>query len=378
MPQPKINAFRLMRASNRIASLSAGLVVVCAHAIAAGTNLLPGLMFQDGPEMLPGRLLFVYAKDWPNEGTSTVRANVYSLDLKTKQLRSLVETPPLRGWGFHPAPAGDAFSLEFGYFTPEETNVIVWVENGRFSRLVSLPARLEYQQFAGTHAAFRVSLWDGTNVLRRIIDYDAQNERMRTLELTNASKWEYQEYELPIGTGSTSSGILEFKYVTFGKHLTGGVDYKKGIYSYDVQTGEINWAREAGFGAGLSLDDTRYDGQYMFFADHFPSDCNDRTVGRKLVLSQLSEFNAREVDPKGKQFKVLARFPKEVDLWTLSPCRRYALAKRDELVSRDSGRVTSTYFLVDLVSGKYRVFLRDETARRTKNVMDYVYWVAAP
>ena len=357
-------------------SLLTGLLVGCLQALGAEVKLLPGVTFYDGSEALGGRLLFVYANDWPNTATSAVPATVYSLDLRTRQIHSLLKTPPLRGWGFHPAPAGDAFSLEFGYVTTKETNVIVWLQSGRLSRQVSLPDRPEYQEFVGTHAAFRVSLWDGTNLLRRIIDYDAENERTRTLELTNASKWEYQGYELPVGTRSRSSEWLEFRYVTFGKQLAQGMEYRNGIYGYNVQTGETRWVHEGAFWSDTG--DKNGKGEYVFFIDRFPSDLNDKTRGRKLVLSQLTEFEAGQKDPKGKLFKRLSRFPWVVDLWSFSPCRRYALAKRDELVSRDSGRVVSTYFLVDLVSGKYRLFLKDETARRTQNVMDYVYWVGTP
>lgn len=83
-------------------------------------------------------------------------------------------------------------------------------------------------------------------------------------------------------------------------------------------------------------------------------------------------------DPRGKQFTVLARFPWAVELWPYSPCRRYILAKREEVVSKRLGTVTRTYYLVDLDSGKYRLFLKDETERTTLNGMDNVHWVAGP
>jgi hypothetical protein len=84
-----------MKTFCRFATLITALAVASACAYGGETNVLPGVVFCDGPEALPGRLLFVYARNCQNLGTSTVPATVYSLDLKTKQLRSLVQTPPL-------------------------------------------------------------------------------------------------------------------------------------------------------------------------------------------------------------------------------------------------------------------------------------------
>ena len=73
--------------------------------------------------------------------------------------------------------------------------------------------------------------------------------------------------------------------------------------------------------------------------------------------------------------EVVTRFPWTVEWCGLSPCRRYALVFREMPVSEL--RTAVTYYLVDLTSGKRRVLLRDESARRGGQ-MSYVHWVGGP
>src|SRR5436309_1841310 len=111
-------------------------------------------------------------------------------------------------------------------------------------------------------------------------------------------------------------------------------------------------------------------------------------VLRLKISARLSQSEAERRDRTAGDVKVLhtfSRFPKlrggTYWLQQLTPDRRYALVRLSEPTARKSGVLpgwANTYFLVDLSTGKTRVFLKDETERQTLRSISTVRWVTGP
>jgi hypothetical protein len=103
--------------------------------------------------------------------------------------------------------------------------------------------------------------------------------------------------------------------------------------------------------------------------------------GLKLVSSPWPDMEAEEKDPSAKRSKTLKRFSwlrgASYCLAQMSPCKRYAFVRQDEQFWRKSDELAmiSTYFVVEASTGKTRVLLKDEVARKTGGSSSLIWWV---
>ncbi|HEV2210659.1 MAG TPA: hypothetical protein VG167_17935 [Verrucomicrobiae bacterium] len=302
------------------------------HANFTETGLPPGLVFNPGTEPLTGQLVFLYLSNaWALERPLAQRkapATVCSIDLCAKRVRLVVETPPVFTCALFAAPDGAALCVEycdsltrdaFASYGPA-TNALLYFEPKRLQRIVHLPAVPDERLFVGSNVFFKVHVGDPANYATRIVRCDPEN----TVTLEDSA-----------GAPNWSS-----------------FEYRK-----------------------------RSDGQYVFFADRFRSEWNDPDSGRNLVVSPWTASWARIEDPRGKRLKRLARFRRRVLLDYMSPCHRYALMRRSAPAKGKVGELgggVSTYYLIDLFTGKYRVLIEDAVANETHNYISYMVWVGEP
>jgi hypothetical protein len=333
-------------------------------------ELLPGLTYYPGPETLCGELVFLVQHDYTVRTNSSAAASVYGLRFGKPELRKITD-----------APAGLFLTSENGtlFCSVSDSNVFVYLAAGEARRAVILEAPPAETSLADGHAFFVVESVTGT----RLLDYDAQAGRLAHVELSGASRWQYEHYDrvhFPPGTAQT----VHFYYKGYGRKLSAGTDYADGFYTLNLST------RDVGFYASLTRDndDPRYtwraaNGHYIFFdGSGAPAE------GFRLVSSPRSDFDTKLRDPQGKDVSLLHNFSKlpAVNhgmylLAQMSPDARFALVRLQKPALRKSGMLpgfVNTYYLVDALSGKTRVLLRDEMERKTISSISSVHWVGNP
>jgi hypothetical protein len=300
-------------------------------------------------------------------------ARVFSYELRSGRLNMLAETPPQRVNRLIPAADGRSFCVEYGGYG-RQANVMVYLDRPRLQRIVELPSQLESVVFAGAQVFLEVSAVGEENG-HRILHYSVGTDRKEFLELRDASRWEFETYQLPVGLRSLPNEVLRFEYRTVGKRLRDGVDYASGIYRFDITTGESKWAGADQRSSDHVASERARDGRFVFFADRYASDWNDPLSGRKLVSSQWDPLESGIEDPKGQRLSELVRFPWPATKVQMSPCGRFVLIRRTEVRSKSKGKVRLTYYAVDLARRSYQRLLRDETKLFSSHAMGDVYWV---
>ena len=100
-----------------------------------------------------------------------------------------------------------------------------------------------------------------TNGLR-ILHYDIDRDSKSLLDLSGASTWQYQSYKNMCFL-KTATNLLYFEYKAFGKGLRDGRDYPSGHYSYNLQTGKIEFVADR---IRTPVADVAANGRYIFFA----------------------------------------------------------------------------------------------------------------
>jgi hypothetical protein len=96
---------------------------------AASTNLLPGIIYHDGPEKLTGKLVFLVQHDYTVETNCESAASVYEFDLQKKRFSKIINSPVGQ---FDISPEGNAFCTIFwkgNFGMGKDTNVFVFSEN---------------------------------------------------------------------------------------------------------------------------------------------------------------------------------------------------------------------------------------------------------
>ena len=190
----------------------------------------------------------------------------------------------------------------------------------------------------------------------KLVDYDIAKDRTQNIELPDVSKWGIQGYDM-INAQPGQTNILHFHYIGIGKRLAEGKDYPDGIYSLDINTGNIRPFMVEPL--AVDRDNEGYwfkafDGNYISFS----GGVNAPFDGFKLVSTDWNYVGSDEItsDDKDKKIKILHKFSKlqaAFNLIQTSPDLHYAWVK--------SG-YTGTYYLVDVTTGKTRVLLKTDSS----------------
>ena len=158
-----------------------------------------------------------------------------------------------------------------------------------------------------------------------------------------------------------------------------GRDYETGIYSLDIGSGAIQWFCKS----EARKDDSNwiwqtFDNRSLYFEGE------EAHRGFKLVSCPMRPDKELKEAPKKTDVQVVhafSKFPAALEekyvLQGMSPSGRYAFVRLGKNISRSRfsfGRV-ETYYLVDVATGKTRVLLADEVARKTEGAMSGVFWV---
>jgi hypothetical protein len=124
-------------------------------------------------------------------------------------------------------------------------------------------------------------------------------------------------------------------------------------------------------------------GHYIFFEGN-----GAPAEGFRLVSSPRDDFGTNLRDPQRKDVTLLHNFSKLPTvnrgmylLAQMSPDGYLALVRLQEPIWRNSGMLpgfVNTYYIVDAISGKTRVLLKDEMERKTISSMSSVHWVGGP
>lgn len=359
--------------------------ITASAACLGATNLMPGLIYYEGPEKLTGKLAFLHTPKAelfirlggpPLERMPPVpTVSICVFDLATKQLGRLAECPSghlfvdNQGETFCVVQPG---RMAAGVY---ETTAFVYSASTRRQRMLSFKGDYNFAVVAKGHVFLELQKCDEKEGRgnREIVHYEAATEQVRKVELPDASRWEYQDYtgiHLPHGQG----GELHFTYRAFGERLANGVDYQSGAYAYDMHTRAIRPLAEDRDDPAHYL--RAFDGCYVFFDRPDP-----RVRVFKLVSSSVDQFELALRGRDKAKIRVLHTFPKVGPLQPaayvldgLSPCLRYALVRFIEDRPFEV-RQRNTYYLVDLSNGNTRVLLKDEVSFKTEGQVSWLRWV---
>jgi len=293
--------------------LAGCLVALAVLPMRAHTNLLTGLLYYDPPATLQGRLMFLYSAD----GYWSSNAKIYEFDLVSRSLRFLTESP---GGDFDVAKDGQTFCVRYGSvngFGLFITNAFIHSVRLQQSRVLTFQQRPAKVTFMDDHVCFHFD--------RHVCDYS-----MRT-------------------------GLLNQRVSPSGRTGERGEDNPRADAADDFHP--------FGFRAR--------DGSWLFFQGG-----DGALQGNRLVLSPVNEFDTQYEDPKGKNVRVLKRFPKlcrgSYNLDQLSPCGRYALVRRS-LPSGDAWG--NTYYVVNIESGQTQVLIEDKACSLPGTRISLIHWV---
>ena len=327
------------------------------------TELLPGLTYYDGPEKLTGKLIFLLQHNKPKNEfdvtiNSPIAASIYEFDLQRKTLNKVTDSPNGR---FIPSQDGDAFCVIYSsgqWHQHSDTNVFIYSESLGLSRTIRFDSPPGMTVVTAGHVFFEL----GERNHNKLVDYDIAKDRTQNIELPDVSKREIQGYEM-IHAQPGQTNILHFHYTGIGKRLAEGKDYPDGIYSLDINTGNIRPFMVKP--PVIDSDDESYwfkafDGNFISFSGGNGAPFN----GFKLVSTDWYYVGSDEItsDDKDKKIKILHTFFKlqatfnsagAYHLIQTSPDLHYAWVK--------SG-YTGTYYLVDVTTGKTRVLLKTDSS----------------
>ncbi len=299
-----------------------GLAASLFSALAGTTNLLPGVTFHDGPEELPGNLVFLIGRETGRLGQGTNPAAIYQFNVQKRELRKVCDAPG--GWF---VPSRDGRSLFSVYYSTNYAaaspvhNVFLYSDEPKLSRTLTLPAAPSPTLLTGGHAYFGIHSYEADRSVDYVIDYD------------------------PV------------------------IDAKRVV---STQESPLNGPE------ALGVNFRSADGRFVFFQGR------DAPIhGTRLVSSPRTVFETRNDDAERKDVSVLKEFPPvkggQYTLWQMSPCRRYALVRLStpsrSLFASSRGGYQNNYFLVVLSTGKTRTLLEDQTVEKAKGSMSEVWWV---
>jgi hypothetical protein len=309
------------------------MVTVVLHA--SSIDLLPGIIFYDGPEKLTGKLVFLVQHDYTVETNRENTASVYEFDLRKKQLRKLTDSPVGQ---MSVSPSGDLLSVISGTGRiGSDTNLFVYSITSKSNQRTNVESSPQ-----------GMFISDG-NVFLKLQGYNFPDAGYYLVTNGNATETKLLEYnfdrnQLKVGDFST-----EWK-----NHQLSGEDFKA------------------------------FDGSYIFF-EGFDAPID----GLKLVRSPWDFMDYKEQDPKREttkvlhEFSVFSIFSRTHELLQLSPDGHFALIRSIEPITHRKfsewpGSAT-TFYLVDVATGKTRVLFENKTETATKSSLwnGFIYWVGA-
>lgn len=303
---------------------------------AASTNLLPGIIYHDGPEKLTGKLVFLVQHDYTVETNCESAASVYEFDLQKKRFSKIINSPVGQ---FDISPEGNAFCTIFwkgNFGMGKDTNVFVFSENSKSSYWTNVESSPQGMFVADN----RIFL------------------KLQGYNFPSAG------YYLVTNGNATETKLIEYN---FEKN--------------QLRTGDfsVQWQNHESSGRNFKA----FDGRYVFFeGKDAPID------GLTLVSSPWDFRDFEEQGPKGENAKVLHRFStlsilsSTHELLQLSPDRHFALVRSIEPISHRKfpewpGGSTTTFYLIDVSTGKTRVLLENKTETTTHSSLwnGFINWV---
>jgi hypothetical protein len=357
------------------------LLSACATQPPETTNLMPGLAYYEGPEVLTGKLVFLQSQKLEEHMNNATAATIYEYDLARKALQRVTDAP---SGTLFTSEDGNTFCVTccFGSFRNENiTNVFIYSRSMQRARILSLDASPQDVLIVGSHVFFTVYTLDLVHdtTVTKLCDYDMTLGEKRFVELPGVSRWQNVHYDR-ISVPSGQTNVMYFHYVGVGKRLGDGVDYANGDYIYDIATGNIESVSKRPNNAPYLPDFRTFDGHYVFFEGG-----GAPIEGFELVSSPLDNFDTREDDPKGEHVKRLHSFARKMAshgedyfLAGISPCGHYALVTFMYPIALRSSIIPGwgkTYYLVDVSTGHTRVFLTDEVESKTEGCISQIRWV---
>jgi hypothetical protein len=359
-----------------------GLIVLLAYGktcdLQGANSSIPGLAFHSPPQTLAGKLAFHLHHDAESETNGATAGAIFEFDLARNRLRKVTDSPT---GVFFASRNGDAVCVVYrpGHrFQSDPTNVFVYSHQLERSTIFQLPVQPQRTVFAGGNILFEIEIGRHT----RIRGVEIGSAREFLIELPDASQWEYQVYDR-IHAPRALTNVIHFTYRGFGKPLGEGRNYKRGVYSWNAQTGDIQWVADS----TEDRDDEAfyfrtYDDRYIFFEGR------DAPIhGFKLVSAPWDDFEHGYKDGRGKakEVKTVTTFSRTAamggGIYTLdqiSPCGRYALVRFSEGTRRKTGMLPGTvhtYYIVDVDTGEKHLLLKDEIQKQTKGFLSQVWWV---
>ncbi len=344
----------------------------------AATILLPGVTYYKGSEDLSGKLAFQVWEDSSRKTNSETSASIYEFDLARHSLREVTKSPK----GLFIA-ANEVFCVIHwteNWFAgssvqTKDTNVFIYSERLRQPRRTNLRKKPNKTVIVNDHVFFELEATNGT----RLVDFDLGRGQKQILELTNASRWLYEDYgNLHEPSGQTNT--LHFHYNHLGKRLVEGIDYRPGVYTYDVHTGSLQWFGElANDKDDPSKTFRTSEGRQVFFEGP-----NAPIYGLRLVSSPVNELGSEGVISKRQSIRVLkdfSRLPRipgnEYTLLQMSPDLKFAFVKRTEPSSGKNGMpaAVNTYYIINASDGETRVLLKNDVQRTSGGFMSEIWWV---
>jgi hypothetical protein len=278
-------------------------------------DLLPGVVYYDGPEKLTGKLTFLLENDVRQEKS----AAIYEFDLSAKKLRKVTDSP--KGL-FAPPDQGDVFCVVYGPFEPYGrfyTNAFVYSVLSGQTRILHLSASPRATIIAGRHIFFK---WEEPKGGDRLWDYDADLDRF--------------------GSGEFSDPGWQKRW-------------------------EANYSYRA------------FDGSYIFFEGSGAPSEGLTLVSSKsdVVGTGIEDPKGRNVLVLRKYSLLRALGGSVYLLNQMSPDGRYALVRMDEptptKIMEQSGW-SRTYYAVDVTNGKERLLLKENVEHTTFGSMSGVWW----
>jgi hypothetical protein len=360
-------------------------------------TFLPGLTYYDGKERLSGRLVFLFCndEDRANRHNDDTCAAIYEFDLDNKHLTKLTDCPN----GFLARPGENLFCVNHGLGQTSNhyshTNEFIFSARTHQERTVTLEVVPQSTTIVRDHVFFELKgsssatshefsdyyhTTNGVRIENTIVGYDFSKDQMSTVRMPGASLWEFVVYE-NMHRPSGQTNILHFHYKTFGKRLTTGADYSEGIYSLDVDTGDIHRISDESY----DQDDERYSmtafngRQILFIGEEGP------IAGYELISTEETHPDPRTLATEHKNINVLHSFQgypsltheMNYTLHEISPDKHYVLVRKSETDKKSITGEIATYYLVDAVTGNTRVLLKDETGTIGKGaIQSSLFWLA--
>jgi hypothetical protein len=351
---------------------------------AASTNLLPGIIYYDGPEKLTGKLVFLVQHDYTVETNWESAASIYEFDLRERKLHKVTASP----FGqVSVSPEGNTFCVIYwlgNWGNDKATRAFIYSKPLGLTRVFNLDSPPNITRSVGDHVFFE--LQDG----RRLLNYDISHEKISPVELPEASQWSNEGYDR-IHTSSGQTNALHFSYNPrshSGTQIRNGKEYPDGIYSFDILTENIKWLSKD----YICQDDEgftpkAFDGRFILFEGS-----GAPIEGFTLVSSPWEDNDIEDHSLKERRssIKVLHKFSKlgaimnggtEYFLKQMSPDHHYALVRTTTSLNyrkfSEWPGSTQTYYLVDVVTGKTRILLEDRTEATTKSALwnGDLHWV---